>query len=86
MRRIGPVWTLFPLLSTVPLPWPGLCDGSDNRLRPWAGHRPSGVSWPAVQLVLNLGVAVSDVIYIALTIVVFAVLWLLVKGVERFER
>jgi hypothetical protein len=31
-------------------------------------------------------VAVSDVIYIALTIVVFAVLWLLVKGVERFER
>jgi len=29
---------------------------------------------------------VSDVIYIALTIVVFAVLWLLVKGVERFER
>ncbi len=28
----------------------------------------------------------SDVIYIALTIVVFAVLWLLVKGVERFER
>ena len=28
----------------------------------------------------------SDVIYIALTIVVFAVLWVLVKGVERFER
>ena len=28
----------------------------------------------------------SDVIYIAATIVVFAVLWLLVKGVERFER
>jgi hypothetical protein len=29
---------------------------------------------------------VLDVIYIGLTIVVFAVLWLLVKGVERFER
>jgi hypothetical protein len=31
-------------------------------------------------------VAVSDVIYIGLTIVVFGFLWLLVKGVERFER
>jgi hypothetical protein len=29
---------------------------------------------------------VSDVIYIGLTIVVFAVLFLLVKGVERLER
>ena len=28
----------------------------------------------------------SDVLYIALIIVVFAALWLLVKGVERFER
>jgi hypothetical protein len=28
----------------------------------------------------------SDVIYIGLTIVVFAVLFLLVRGVERFER
>ena len=28
----------------------------------------------------------SDVIYIGLTIVVFAVLFLLVKGVERLER
>jgi hypothetical protein len=28
----------------------------------------------------------SDFLYIALTIVVFGVLWLLVKGVERFER
>ncbi len=28
----------------------------------------------------------SDVIYIAATIAVFAVLWLLVTGVERFER
>ena len=28
----------------------------------------------------------STFVYIGLTIVVFAVLWLLVKGVERFER
>ena len=28
----------------------------------------------------------QDLFYIGLTIVVFAVLWLLVKGVERFER
>ena len=28
----------------------------------------------------------SDVIYIGLTILVFAVLFLIVKGVERFER
>ncbi len=29
---------------------------------------------------------VLDLVYIGLTIVVFAALWLLVKGVERFER
>jgi len=90
-KRDGAAWIPFgTLLSPRPalflLPWPGLCDGSDNRLRPRAGQPPAGVSWPAVQLVLNLGVAVSDVLYIVLTIVVFAVLWLLVKGVERFER
>ncbi len=28
----------------------------------------------------------SDVLYVALTIVVFAVLVLILKGVERFER
>jgi hypothetical protein len=28
----------------------------------------------------------SDLIIVGLTIVVFGVLWLLVKGVERFER
>jgi hypothetical protein len=38
------------------------------------------------QLVLNLGVTVSDVLYVAITIVVFALLILLVKGVERLER
>jgi hypothetical protein len=31
-------------------------------------------------------VAVSDVLYVAVTIVVFALLFLLVKGVERLER
>jgi hypothetical protein len=34
----------------------------------------------------SLGVIVSDVLYVALTIVVFAVLFLILKGVERFER
>jgi hypothetical protein len=29
---------------------------------------------------------VLDLAYVGLTIVVFAALWLLVKGVERFER
>jgi hypothetical protein len=29
---------------------------------------------------------VSDLLYIGLTIVVFAALFLLLKGVERFER
>jgi hypothetical protein len=29
---------------------------------------------------------VQDLLYVGLTIVVFAALWLLVKGVERFER
>jgi hypothetical protein len=29
---------------------------------------------------------VSDVLYVALTVVVFAVLLLILKGVERFER
>jgi hypothetical protein len=32
------------------------------------------------------GGTVSDLLYIGLTIVVFAALWLLVEGVERFER
>ena len=27
-----------------------------------------------------------DLVYIGLTVVVFAALWLLIKGVERFER
>jgi hypothetical protein len=31
-------------------------------------------------------VAVSDVLYVAVTIVVFVLLFLLVKGVERIER
>jgi hypothetical protein len=33
-----------------------------------------------------LGGTVQDLLFIGLTIVAFAVLWLLVKGVERFER
>ena len=40
-----------------------------------------GVPRPRTQ-----GGLVEDLAYIGLTILVFAVLWLLVKGVERFER
>ncbi len=40
-----------------------------------------GVPCPRTQ-----GGLVEDLAYIGLTILVFAVLWLLVKGVERFER
>jgi hypothetical protein len=47
------------------------------------GHRvPSGCAHaPGLKEDLVL-----DLVYIGLTIVVFAALWLLVKGVERFER
>ncbi len=41
----------------------------------WAGRRPD-TEEPAV----------LDLVYVGLTIVVFAALWLLVKGVERLER
>jgi len=34
----------------------------------------------------SLGVTVWDLFYVGLTIVVFAVLLLIVKGVESFER
>ena len=34
----------------------------------------------------SLGVTVQDLLYVGLTIVVFAVLILIVKGIETFER
>ncbi len=40
----------------------------------------------AAQCHVLLGVTVNDLLYVGLTIVIFAVLILLVKGVERFER
>jgi hypothetical protein len=43
------------------------------------GRQPAGTT-------AALGGTVQDLLYIGLTIVVFAALWLLVKGVERFER
>ena len=36
--------------------------------------------------IASLGVTVSDLLYVGLTIVVFAVLLLILKGVERIER
>lgn len=35
---------------------------------------------------VRVGGPVEDLAYIGLTILVFGVLWLIVKGVERFER
>ena len=42
--------------------------------------------WPAARVAAVLGGTVQDLLYIGLTIVAFAVLWILVKGVERIER
>jgi hypothetical protein len=52
-------------------------------LRVHWGHRAChrGALCPRTQ-----GGLVEDLAYIGLTILVFAVLWLLVKGVEHFER
>ena len=47
------------------------------------GRPGSQRCWPGCAV---RGGTVSDVLYIGLIIVVFAALWLLVKGVERFER
>jgi hypothetical protein len=41
---------------------------------------------PACRDTTARGGTVEDLLFIGLTIVVFAVLWLLVKGIERFER
>jgi hypothetical protein len=48
------------------------------------GPEPAGPSSPRDGI--SLGVTVSDLLYVVLTIVVFAVLFLILKGVERFER
>jgi hypothetical protein len=47
-------------------------------------QNPDAKAWRPVGAVR--GGTVQDLLYIGLTIVVFAALWLLVKGVERFER
>jgi hypothetical protein len=37
-------------------------------------------------LIFATGGSMTDVLYIGLTIVVFGVLWLVVRGIETFER
>lgn len=54
--------------------------------RYWTGRRAARRAGPASSVVLTLGVDVWDVLYVALTIVIFALFILLVKGVERLER
>ena len=46
----------------------------------------SGRGVRAGRISLTPGGPVEDLAYIGLTILVFGVLWLIVKGVERFER
>jgi hypothetical protein len=43
----------------------------------------SGLIMP---FLIRIGVAMNDLLYIGLTIVIFLLLALLVKGVEHFER
>jgi len=60
----------------------------------WGGPRPltsdvrPGPSVPAIAMTSgsSLGVTVWDLFYVGLTIVVFAVLLLILKGIETFER
>jgi hypothetical protein len=44
------------------------------------------VTWTRQGKAKRLGVAMNDLLYIGLTIVIFLLLALLVKGVEHFER
>jgi len=46
----------------------------------------SGVPGTAITSGSSLGVTVWDLFYVGLTIVVFAVLFLILKGIETFER
>lgn len=60
--------------------WARPVPGSRRFTKPIGCHRgASKPPEPKEDLVL-------DLVYIGLTIVVFAALWLLIKGVERFER
>jgi hypothetical protein len=43
-------------------------------------------AWAWYREAKRLGVAMNDLLYVGLTIVIFLLLALLVKGVEHFER
>ena len=62
----------------------GAWSGLSQRFRRYQWYARPGSDSPAGSL--SLGGPVEDLAYIGLTILVFGVLWLLVKGVERFER
>jgi hypothetical protein len=53
---------------------------------PFDGGIPNLLLNAAQQCTHHLGVTVWDLFYVGLTIVVFGVLLLILKGVERFER
>ncbi len=92
--RMGAVWTGLTTLSwgftekrqSVLTPGRHLKDACANR-PPAACSTPRGGRRAQVATQCNAKEgAVWDLFYIGLTIVIFAALWLLVKGVERFER
>jgi hypothetical protein len=90
-----PSGTQFPLLTTALIVPFGMRPGPDDD-RPQPGAEFPGNPRPAWHLTFNgavaphhsssLGVAMNDFWAIFITVVVFAVLFLIVKGVERIER
>jgi hypothetical protein len=73
----GPAWVAHGALA-------GTLSGGKT-----AWSYPASVSLPGISAARGgtvYDIFASDWFYVGLTIVVFGVLWLLVKGVERFER
>ncbi len=64
----------------------GLNEGSGNRLRQRARHVPGHLLLARILRPATHGAAVNDLLYVAITIIVFALFFLLVKGVEKLER
>jgi hypothetical protein len=58
----------------------------DSRLFTEICHGPARARASSTTRGTPLGVTVLDLLYVGLTIVVFAVLILIVKGIESFER
>jgi hypothetical protein len=79
---MGAAWIL---LGNLAVAHGSRMDPSESPFSQVRLHSPPGSRGVARDGAVRGG-TVSDVLYIGLIIVVFATLWLLVKGVERFER